>query len=143
MRRLAALVASALMIATGLIYWGFLIRQAGQEGVLAALNPNTTIFSAVIVVITGLAAYGALGRDPRLRAVALWAAVPGLVVFGVLAGFSIGVLLLIAAVPASIAAVSALGDPGVRRTVALGAAALAALAWLGVGALLLWLPTVT
>ena len=29
MRRLAALVASALMVATGLIYWGFLIRQAG------------------------------------------------------------------------------------------------------------------
>jgi hypothetical protein len=142
MRRRAALIASAIVFATGIVYGGILVRQAGPGGVVAELHPNTVIFAVAVVLIAFLAAYGAVGRAPQARAVALWAGVPGLAVLGILAGFSIGVLLLIALVPTAVAGVSALGEAGVRRRVTLLASAGAALAWVGVGALLLWLPSV-
>ena len=143
MRRRAALLASAIVIATGIVYGGILIRQAGPGGVLADLDPNTVIFAVAIVLIAVLTGYGAVGRGPEARTVALWVALPGLVVLGFLAGFSIGGLLLLAGVPTFVAGVSSLGEAGVRRSVAFLAAAAAALAWVGVGALLLWLPSVT
>ena len=139
MRRRAALVATAIVVATGIIYWAFLVRQAGPDGVLAELGPNVVIVTGAIVVLAGLTAFGALGSAPERRAMALWAAVPGLLLLGVLAGFSIGGFLLAAAVPAVVAGLAALGETPVRRGVVLLAAAVATLGWIGFGALLLGL----
>ncbi|MGH2392471.1 MAG: hypothetical protein ACRDGH_03110, partial [Candidatus Limnocylindria bacterium] len=88
-----SLVASAIAAGTGVIYIGFLIKQG------TPFEPFTVVVvTGAIVALAVLAAYGSLGANLERRALALWAAVPGFFGLGYLAGFSIGVPLLIGGV---------------------------------------------
>jgi len=131
MRHLS-LVASAIAAGTGVVYIGFLIKQGTPV-------PSFTVVvvTAAIATLTVLTAYGSLGANPGRRALALWVAVPGFFGLGYLAGFSIGVPLLIGGVLTVPAAVFALrGLPLTLRAVG-GWIVVILLAWSAVLAALL------
>ena len=138
MRRLG-LVASALTVGIGIVYWGTLSRQAGPDGLLAELHPNTVMVSVAIAVLAALTAYGALAANPQRRALALWVAIPGFAVLGYLAMFSIGLLFWVAGLVTLLGAVPALRGGDVRSGPVLAWAAALSVAWVGAGALLIWL----
>ncbi len=132
-------MASALTVGIGIFYWGVLVKQAGPEGALSEIQANTLLVTVAIAVLAFLPAYGSFAADPTRRAVALWVAVPGLAVLGYLAGFSIGGLFWVVAIVVLLAAIPAFREPTVRARTVFGWAAGAAVAWLGVGWLIIWL----
>jgi hypothetical protein len=131
MRHLS-LAASAVAVGTAVIYIGFLIKQGGP------ISPVTTsVWTAAMVALAVLTAYGSLGRDSSRRALALWAAVPGFFGLGYLAAFSIGGFLLIGGVLTLPAAVSSLRGIPVARRASVGWALVIVLAWTALVAVLL------
>jgi len=139
MRRFS-LVASAIAAGTGVLYLGLLIKQG------TPVFPFTVVLvTGALVALAGLTAYGSLGPDPNRRAIALWAAVPGLFGLGYLAGFSIGGLLLIGGVLTLPAAVTAVRSIPLERGAVLASILIILIGWAAVLGVLLvaasWLAT--
>jgi hypothetical protein len=131
MRHLS-LVASAIAAGTGVIYIGFLLKQG------TPVEPLTVVVvTAAIAALAVLTAYGSLGPNPGRRALALWAAVPGFFGLGYLAGFSIGVPLLIGGVLTLPAALASLRGISLTLRAVLGWIVVILLAWSAVLAALL------
>ena len=123
MRHLS-LVASAIAAGTGVVYIGFLIKQG------TPVEPVTVVMvTAAIATLALLTACGSLAAIPGRRALALWAAVPGLFGLGYLAAFSIGGLLLIGGVLTLPAAVAALHGIELTPRAVVGWSVLILLAW--------------
>jgi hypothetical protein len=131
MRHLS-LLASAIAAGTGVIYIGFLIKQG------TPFEPLTlVVVTGAIVALAVLSAYGSLSANPRLRALALWAAVPGFFGLGYLAGFSIGVPLLIGGVLTLPTAVAGLRGIAIKPREVVGWIVVILVAWAAVLAALL------
>jgi hypothetical protein len=126
------LVASAIAAGTGVIYVGFLIKQGTPVVPLTVV-----VVTAAIGALAVLTAYGSLVQEPRRRALALWAAVPGFFGLGYLAAFSIGGLLLIGGVLILPASVSALRGLQLTLWAVVGWTVVILLAWAAVLAALL------
>jgi len=131
MRHLS-LVASAIAAGTGVVYIGFLIKQG------TPVVPFTVVLvTGAIAALSVLTAYGSLGANPGRRALALWAAVPGFLGLGYLAGFSIGGPLLIGGLLTVPAAVASLRGISLTFRAVVGWTVLILLAWSAVLAALL------
>ena len=131
--RVFARIGAAIAVGTGFAYVVLIVRQ--DEPVFW---PTFGLVVAMIAALAALAAYGGWGPTPERRAMALLAAVPGFFGLGYVAGFSIGGLLLLGAIPTTIAAFGALRTverDRLGRVVAVFVGAVAA--WAGLLVLLL------
>jgi hypothetical protein len=94
-----ALAATAATVATIVVYRLLISQQSTGD------SARVAVVTILLLGFAGLAALGAIAPRRRLRVGALTASAIGLFVFGFLALFSIGLLLMLAALLAAIAVV--------------------------------------
>ena len=139
MTRRLGLVASALLVGIGILYWGLLIGQAGPGGLASEIGPNVILFGVALVVLAVLTAYGAMASSAQRRAIALWVAIPGVAVMGYIAIFSIGLFILLAGLAALAAAIAALRPSDVHLGPVLASVLAASVGWVAIALLIFWL----